>query len=86
MKLRLKRIATAVFFAVVFIFGISSCKDSPSKSICLLKESGSIHVADRVLYYTPDSSQKISRIELEALANLSEFYSIAWNTPTCIEN
>lgn len=84
--MKLKRIAAAVFSAGLFVCGICSCKDAPSKSICLLKESGSVHVADRVLYYTPDSSQKISRVELEALANLSEFYSIAWNTPTCIEN
>lgn len=82
--MKLKRIAIAVLSAGLFVCGIRSCKDAPSKSICLLKESGSVHVADRVLYYTPDSSQKISRIELEALAGLSEFYSIAWDT--CIEN
>lgn len=83
MKLKLKRIATAVFFAVVFICGISSCKDSPSKNILLLKESGSINVDKGVLYYTPNSfSQEISRIELEALANLSEFYSIVLKSPT----
>jgi len=60
--MKLKRIATAVFSAGLFVCEICSCKDSPSKNICFLKESSSIHVVE------------------------SEFYSIAWDTPTCIEN